>query len=534
MNTVSGVIKRAPADGEVDDGTVQWPSRRWFLRGVSVFAPAFTLGVGACSKSVSPTSITTDAQLALTASQVVAAIREGKLSAEAYVSVLLARAKQEAPLHALISLNTEPALAAARKIDAARAAGHTLPALAGLPLVIKDNINTSELPTTGGTSALRDNRPTTNAAVLQKLLDAGAIVLGKANMHELAFGTTSTNFTAFAGTVHNPYDTTRAPGGSSGGTAAAIASRIAPAGLGSDTGGSVRIPAALCGIAGLRPTVGATPSDRRYSTEGVLPISHTRDTVGPMARTVADLALLDGVMTGGPTLEPARLSGLRLGIPASFWTNTDADVERVVNDARARLEKAGVVFVNADLPAVWDLTEKVSFKAVFYEASRDITAYLKATGTQVSLADIIAGVASPDVKAAMHGVAADVPLKDYKAAIDVYRPQMQELYAAYFAENRISAAFFPTTSILAPLIDEVHGSSTISINGGPPVDLFQTMIRNSDPGSTAGMPGLTLPAGLAAGLPVGLSLDGPIGSDRQLLSIGVAIEALLGTLPAPK
>ena len=214
-------------------------------------------------------------QMAMSSSQAVAAIRTGRLSAEAYVNTLLARAEQLKDLNAFITLDRAGALAAARAVDALRSSGAALPSLAGLPIVVKDNINTKNLPTTAGTAALRNVQPKSNAPTLQKLIDAGAIVFGKTNMHELAFGITSTNLTSFAGPVKNPYDTTRIPGGSSGGTAVAIAARIVPSGLGTDTGGSTRVPAALCGIVGLRPSGGNGGS-------GVVPISHTRDTVGPM------------------------------------------------------------------------------------------------------------------------------------------------------------------------------------------------------------------------------------------------------------
>lgn len=477
----------------------------------------------------------TSEQLALTASEAVDAIRSGRLSAQRYLTTLLARAEQLSGLNSLIALNRSGALAAARRVDALRASGATLPPLAGLPIVVKDNINTIDMPTTGGTPALKNVRPTANAPTLQRLLDAGAIVLGKANMHELAFGTTSTNFTSFAGTVHNPYDIGRVPGGSSGGTGAAIAARIAPAGLGTDTGGSVRIPAALCGIAGLRPTVGNGGAQRRYDGSGVLPISHTRDTIGPMARTVADVALLDAAMSGGPIAKPVPLSGLRIGVPASFWADTETQVASVMASAKARLQSAGVVFVDVEPAGLWELDSKVSFQVVLHEAGKDIPAYLAATGVKgVTLADIAANVASPDVKGPMSAVMGDVTAAEYQAAMTQYRPRMQSVYARYFADNRLDAMMFPTTSVAAPLIDAQNGSSKISVNGGPLVDTFATMIRNSDPGSTSGIPGITLPAGLTkTGLPVGLSLDGPMGSDTKLLGIGLSMEALLGVLPPP-
>jgi indoleacetamide hydrolase len=150
------------------------------------------------------------------------------------------------------------------------------------------------------------------------------------------------------------------PGGSSGGTAAGIAARFSPAGLGSDTGGSVRIPPALCGIAGLRPSVGN--GNKRYPDRGVVPISHTRDTVGPMARTVVDLALLDSVITGEPAPQPAVLKGVRLGVPRGyFWEGLDAELAQVMDIALDRLRTAGVVLVEANLDGIGDINNKISF-----------------------------------------------------------------------------------------------------------------------------------------------------------------------------
>ncbi len=176
-------------------------------------------------------------------------------------------------------------LEAARDCDRRRLAGAKSGPLFGLPIPIKDSVNTHDYPTTAGTPALRGFRPAQDAPVVKALRDAGALVLGKTNLHELSFGWTSDNH-AF-GAVHNPYAPTRIPGGSSGGTAAAVAAHMAPLGVAEDTQGSIRVPAALCGICGFRPTTG------RYSTRGCVPISPLFDQIGPHARTVSDLALFD-------------------------------------------------------------------------------------------------------------------------------------------------------------------------------------------------------------------------------------------------
>lgn len=510
-------------------------SRRQMLKlGVAATLPL--LGLQGCGGGDSQRVLNADEMAALTATESIEAMRNGGMTSEAYVTLLLSRAEAQRDLNAFISLDKDGAIAAARNIDKLRRDGAVLGALAGLPIVVKDNINSSNLPTTGGTQALRNARPSANAPSLQKLIDAGAIVLGKTNLHELAFGITSTNLSSFAGPVKNPYDKTRIPGGSSGGTAAAIAARLAAVGLGTDTGGSTRVPAALCGIVGLRPSVGNGGADRRYlDTNAVVPISHTRDTVGPLGRTVADVALLDSVITGRSMPSLAELKGLRLGVPASFWAGLDSSLAKVVESARAKLQSAGVVLVDVDATGIFDLNSKISFQIALHEPIADIPAYLKASGVSgIGLSDIASQLSSPDVIGAFGAILADAFGAAYPDAMSIHRPALQGLYAKYFADNSVDAMLFPTTILPAAKIDAVKGSSTVSINGGPAADEFGTYIRNTDPGSNAGIPGLSIFAGMTSdGLPVGLELDGPLGSDQRLLAIGMGIEQLLGKAPAP-
>ena len=267
----------------------------------------------------------------------------------------------------------------------------------------------------------------------------------------------------------------------------------------------------------------------------MVPISHTRDTVGPMGRTVGDVALLDAIVTGEPPIfSPASLSGLRIGIPASFWAGLDPQVAAVMVQARARLTSAGVDFVEVDTAGLGALNEKVSFPVALHEPIADIPAYLAATGvTGIGVREIAAAIASPDVKGAFGAIQGDVAGPGYPDAIRVHRPQMQRLYADYFAANRLEAMMFPTTVAPAVAIDPVAGSGKFTLNGAQ-VDTFGTFIRNTDPGSNAGIPGLALPAGMTpGGLPVGLEIDGPLGTDRRLIAIGLAFEAVLGSLRPP-
>ena len=268
----------------------------------------------------------------------------------------------------------------------------------------------------------------------------------------------------------------------------------------------------------------------------VVPISHTRDTVGPMGRTVADVALLDSVITGSPLATAEPLRGKRFGVPASFWGGLDRDVEDVMRAARQKLEGAGAVFIETDIAGLFEQNAKVSFPVALHEPIADIPAYLKASEIEgVTLADIVANIASPDVKGAFGAITTDAFGAAYQDAITVQRPALQKMYEDYFRDNSLDGILFPTTVAPAPPIDAIKGSGEMSINGGAPVPTFDTMIRNTDPGSNAGIPGLSLFAGMTpGGLPVGLEIDGPVGSDAKLLGLGLSIEAILGNAPPPK
>ncbi len=413
------------------------------------------------------------------------------------------------------------------RTDVGSAAGQ----LSGYWLAIKDNIDVVNMPTTCGTPSLRRNVVRRSASAVEMLCAAGASVVGKTNMHELAFGITSNN--AAFGPVHNVFDIDSIAGGSSGGTAAAIAAGVVHAGLGTDTGGSARIPAALNGIVGFRPTVG------RYPMGGVARICPTRDVIGPMGRTVHDIVLLDSVLCAHSDAEvqEADLCGLRIGLPGEhFQESLHPDVARTLRDVVARLRRAGVVFVEKDLKDIAALNAAVGFPVVLRETRAALTAYLDDCGLDMTFAELCAGAASADVREILAQVAQEVISEEaYRHALREERPRIQRLYEEYFASHCVEAVLFPTTPLPACPIDGCDRQ--VSLNGVR-VPTFATYIRNTDPGSNAGIPGISLPAGFSLGpetdakrLPIGVELDGPAGSDRRLLSIAAAVEGVLSQNP---
>ena len=500
-------------------------SRREFLAwGAALATSAAGCGGPENELSVAMTTPLTD----LSATDATAAMRDGDISAESYATALLDRCEAGAHLNAFISFEPQRVLEAARAADTKRALGGMLPILHGLPIPVKDSVNTNNYPTTGGTTALKDFYPAEDAELVTRLKDAGAIVMGKTNIHELSFGWTSNN-QAF-GAVHNPYGTARIPGGSSGGTAAAIAYRMAPIGIAEDTQGSIRVPAALCGIYGFRPT------QNRYPNTGVVPITPLFDQVGPHTRNVADLALFDHVITGEAVVDaPASLHGIRLGVPREyFYSMLDTEVESITNEALRKLSDAGAILVEADVPDLRRLIDVTTAAVQLFHVMPMLTKYLAEFDTGVSFNQVMEQ-ASPDIQATfsqyvLPGGEFTPAEEDFAAARDQYLPALRETLGDYYRENGLAAMIFPATQIVAPPIG--HDLET-TLNGRT-VPFEPVISRNISPGSTSGTPGIIVPADLnREGLPVSLELDGPAGSDRALLGIGLAIESVLGHIPPP-
>jgi len=289
------------------------------------------------------------------------------------------------------------------------------------------------------------------------------------------------------------------------------------------------VPAALCGIAGFRPTTG------RYPNDGCAPISPLFDQIGPVARCVADLVLFDTVMTGDQAPLPVPpLAGLRLGIARNFYfAGVDPAVAAVVERVLVRLADAGVTIVEADMPGLGTLIDAITLPVQVHDVVPSLKAWLAASGASVSFDAMFAAV-SPDVQQmlrrfALPGAPDAISDDDYTAARDVHLPALRAMLAGWFADHRIDAMLLPATMVPATPI----GASDRVRIGNTDMAFATAVGRNIAPGSTAGLPGLVLPAGLADGLPVAIELDGPAGSDRRLLGIGLAVEALLGRLPLP-
>lgn len=390
----------------------------------------------------------------------------------------------------------------------------TMP-LFGVPIVVKDNFNTINFPTTAGTPALEHFIPKADASIIKSLKKAGAIIMGKTNMHELAFGITSNN--SYFGPVKNPHNPLYFAGGSSGGTAAAVAAGIVEIGLGTDTGGSCRIPAALCGVYGFRPTSGL------YSSEGVVPLSTTRDTPGLIANSIANIILFDEVITAKKNTESVALKTIRIGIPrAYFYDNLSPGVKKVSDESIEKLKNNGIQLVEVNVDGIPDfLTESINI--VLHETYVSLNDYLLEQTNDISYAEVVQKIASTDVHGLFSSGAVAIN-PNYNLALEE-RQKLQEAYKYYFAKNNLDAILYPTTPLEAMPI--IGSDETIALNGKQE-PTFATYIRNMNPGSYAGLPGISIPAGKTIdGLPVGMHLEGKIGKDKALLKLASAISELL-------
>lgn len=446
------------------------------------------------------------------------AIQKGTLTSEELVSACLRRiATTEPVLHACVTVMGETALAQAREADAVRRAGERVGPLHGLPIALKDLIATRGVLTTAGSHVLDDWIPDEDAAVVTRLTQAGAIALCKTNTHEFAFGT-------YTPPTRNPWNTERIPGGSSGGSGAALAVGDCPGALGTDTGGSIRIPAACCGVTGLKPTYGLV------SRTGIVPLSWSLDVVGPMARTVADCALLLDVLAGYDPSDPdsvdvpllnytAALSatrspedavrGARIGLPTSyFFSPIEPEIEAAVRLALDMFVSLGATVVEMPMPAVLD-----DFFGIYRGVQRP-EAYT--CHSEMGWLSTHADRYSPTVRANIEA-GAELSARDYIHAQQVRRAFTTEMLALM---QQVDVLLTPTMVLPAPRADE----SDVPLHAGGEV-VPEGNLRCTFPFNMSGQPALSLPCGFTSeGLPIGLQIVGSRFGEASLLRLGHAYQ----------
>ena len=473
-----------------------------------------------------------------------AALTRGRTTAERLARDCLARIEaidRRGPrLNSVIALNPE-ALALARELDAERRAGRSRGPLHGLPVLLKDNIATGDrMATTAGSLALQGQRAARDAHLVQRLREAGAVILGKTNLSEWAnirSTRSSSGWSAVGGLTRNPYALDRSTSGSSSGSAAAVAAGLAPLAVGTETDGSIVSPASICGLVGLKPTVG------RISRDGVIPISHSQDTAGPMTRTVADAALLFAALCGADAADPATaaapalvpgplpadaLKGARLGVARAYFTGFD-EADALIERHLARLRELGAEVVEAELPPVSYGDAELS--VLLYELKHGLAQWLKAFAPDAkvrSLADVIAfNRAEQGRELALFGQ------ELFEKAV-----QLGDLNEAAYRDALAQCRKGSREEGLDRALDGQRLDALIAPTGGPawlidPIAGDHYGASFSTPAAVAGYPHLTVPAGLVRGLPLGLSFVGRPWSEWRLLALGRAFEQATQARRAP-
>lgn len=431
-----------------------------------------------------------------------AALRNGRVTAvELLEASLQAIRHHDAPSHAFIRVDADTARAAAQEADAELADGIDRGPLHGLPVSLKDLIDVAGQPTTAASRVRADHMATQDAVVTTRLAAAGAVLLGKTNLHEFALGTTCED--SAYGPVLNPRDLTRSAGGSSGGSAVAVATGMGLASVGTDTGGSVRIPAAACGVVGLKPSYDDVP------VGGVTPLSLTLDHVGPLTRTVQDAAWLWSVMAGRATHDVARLapSGLRLAILGGYFSGPwDAEVHAAFARATEQLGHSGIQLDTrevADAAAITGtyvdivLPEAASYHAPWLDDRAD--AYSQAVRDRLRAGRDISAVA-------------------YIAA---RQRRIQMRHAVDVLLDGVDALILPTLPLVAP----VAGAADVDLDGTT-MAIRAAMLKHTQLFNITGHPAISLPL-TTVGLPVGLQLVGARGQTARLLDVAAACETLV-------
>ena len=406
-------------------------------------------------------------------------------------------------LNAFITVTADEALAVARAADHDIAGGRYRGPLHGIPMSLKDLIDLKGVRTSAGSLVRADHLAQEDAVVTARLRKAGAVFVGKTNLHEFAFGTT-TEDSGF-GLAHNPVDATRSPGGSSGGSAIAVATGMSLGTVGTDTGGSIRIPAAACGIVGLKPGWG------EISAAGVVPLSRQLDHVGPLATCVADAWIQYNAMLPSDQQTPqmpaaAPLKGLRLGVPAGYlFDRLDAEVERAVTATIERLRAGGAIVTDVVIPHATDMAA-IYLHLVFGDAAEYHARTLLSRPQDYT----------PNVRLRLE-MARYVLAEDYVRALRGKAVIAREVDGAL---DGVDALVLPALAIPAPPI----GAATMPVKGGPE-SVRALMLRCTQPFNLSGHPAISLPCGATHdGLPIGLQLAGHKGQTPALVRAALAVE----------
>lgn len=427
---------------------------------------------------------------------------------------------ESAYLEALERARQDPLDAFVAVVDVPRESADPSGPLADIPYAVKDNIDTVAFPTTANTPALLGSTREVDNEVVARIEAAGALLVGKTNLHELAFGIT-TNAAAHPAT-RNPFDPSRSPGGSSGGSGAAVGSGIVPFALATDTGGSATIPAAWCGVYGYRPSMGRWPAGR------VAPLSKTRDTVGVIAASLDLVRRVDAVVRdrGGDAPTPGAI---RLGVPkpdSRYLQPLADDVRGVWEAALAKLAATeGVELLTVETDRLHELDDQCGIGIVLYETARDLTEYLAGLPTPVEYGAVHERAGAEDVKGLLGMAYEQRDGHEAYAQLMAVREQLREEWDRLFAGAGVHALLRPTSPITATPIGDDFTTTAF----GEEVPTFGTAIRNTGPGSAAGQPSLALPGGIgSAGLPVGISLDGARDRDDELFAVAAVVDGVIG------
>jgi len=459
----------------------------------------------------------------MTIREAAASLRTRRISSLELTRAALDRiARCDHRLRAFITVTAEEALAAARRADEELAQGHDRGPLHGIPIAVKDVFATRGIRTTCGSKIFADYVPDFDAAVVERLRAAGAVLVGKTNLHELAYGITSSN--PHYGAVRNPRDPDRVPGGSSGGSAAAVAAGMVFMAMGSDTGGSIRIPAAWCGVVGLKPTFG------RVSRYGMLPLDFTLDHAGPLTRSVHDAALVLNALAGFdprddtssrhpaedyvPPEDPS-LDGIRIGLPENFYfTRVAPGVAEAVRKAAQRAEQAGAGVVPVRVPDVAAMNQ-ISRIILLAEAAAVMQPYMERRNE-----------IGEDVRLLLEqGLL--LSATDYIHAQRLRRLMREEYRKVW---RQVHCLLTPTMPVSAPRL----GQTQLHWDDGAE-DLRPGATRFVRAINMFGWPALSLPCGLdAQGLPLGAQIIGPPFAEARILRVAAALEARLPRLAPPE